>query len=362
MMVSTLKRNFSKTMGLVKEILFEPRWDQEEFDRIVTSVKNSIKQSDSNPDVIANSVYNKVLYGKDHPFSVPISGTEEGVDNITMTDLKKFYNNNFSPSITKIHVVGAVSQSEVLSALDGFVKNWEAKEVEIPTFNILNARDKTSLYFVDVPNAKQSVIKIGYIAIPRTSDDFYPVQVMNFSLGGGFSSKLNLILREEKGYSYWAESSFNGSKIPGTFTATSNVMTNTTKESVEIFRDQISKYKDGISQEELNFTKNALINSNARRFETNYALLRMLQEISSYDLDLKYIENEEVIVKNMTLKQLKELANKHLDESKMVYLVVGDAETQFQQFKNMGFDEVKLLDKKGNEIILKEVTKSSTNK
>ncbi|MDD7885253.1 pitrilysin family protein [Flavivirga sp. 57AJ16] len=361
MMVSTLKRNFSKTMALVQEVLMEPRWDREAFNRIATRIKNSIKQSGSKPDVIANSVYKKVLYGKDHPFARPINGTEETIDNITLADLKEFYNKNLSPSEARLHIVGAVSQSEVFSALDGFVA-WKMKEVDIPSFNTKNTRDKSTLYFVDVPNAKQSVIKIGYVAMSRTSADFYPAEVMNYNLGGNFSSRVNLILREEKGYAYYAETGFSKSRMPGTFTASTSVRTNTTKESVEILRDQISRYKDGISQEALIFTKNALINSNARRFETNYALLRMLQEISTYNLDFKYIEREESITNQMTLKRHKELINKYLDTSTMAYLVVGDANTQFQQFKHMGFDDVKLLDKKGNEIILKEVTKSSTNK
>ena len=121
------------------------------------------------------------------------------------------------------------------------------------------------------------------------------------------------------------------------------------------FKDQIAKYKEGVSKEDLDFTKNAMIKSNARRFETQFSLLGMLQEMSSYDLPANYIEKEESIVKNMTLEQHKELANKYLDESKMAYLVVGDAETQFTQFKDMDFDEVKLINKEGEEVKLEDV-------
>ncbi|MGB3773723.1 MAG: insulinase family protein, partial [Leeuwenhoekiella sp.] len=148
---------------------------------------------------------------------------------------------------------------------------------------------------------------------------------------------------------------FSGSKIPGTFTASSSVRTNTTGESVEIFKDEIEKYKEGISPEDLEFTKNALIKSNARRFETQGSLLRMLEERSAYGLDSNYIEKEEETINAMTLEQHKALANKYLDASKMAYLVVGDAATQFQQFKEMGFDEVQLLDKDGKEIELSAI-------
>lgn len=352
---NTLKRNFDETMALVQEMLLEPRWDEDELERIKTSTINNIKRNQANPERIANQVYNKVLYGESHPFAYPTSGTEESVAAISMKDLKDYYNNYFSPSVTRFHIVGDASKEEVLSALEGLENNWESKEVNIPEFEIANERDKASLYFVDIPNAKQSVINIGYIALPRTSEDFFPAEVMNYKLGGSFSGNVNLILREEKGYTYGARSGFSGSKIPGTFTASSSVRTNTTGESVGIFRDEIAKYKEGITPEDLEFTKNAMIKSNARRFETQYSLLGMLQEMSAYDLDPKYIEEEEKIIGAMTLEEHKELANKYLDESKMAYLVVGDAATQFEQFKDMGFDEVKLLNKQGEEIQLEDV-------
>lgn len=352
---NTLKRNFEETMELVEEILLEPRWDEEEFGRIKTSTINSIKRNQANPNFIANQVYNELLYGANHPFAHPTSGTVASVEAITMQDLKDFYNNYFSPSVSRFHVVGDISRTEALDAIEDLEEEWEAKEVNIPEYEVVTNRDKASLYFVDVPGAKQSVINIGYIALPRTSKDFFPAEVMNYKLGGSFSGNVNLILREEKGYTYGARSGFSGSKIPGTFTASSSVRTNATGESVGIFRDEIAKYREGIKPEDLEFTKNALIKSNALRFETQGSLLGMLQEMSAYDLPANYIEQEENIIRNMTLEQHKELAQKYLDESKMAYLVVGDAETQFEQFKDMGFDEVKLLNKEGEEVKLEEL-------
>ncbi|MBW2937777.1 insulinase family protein [Aureisphaera sp. CAU 1614] len=352
---NTLTRNFDKTMDLVKEILLEPRWDEEEFARIKTATINQIKRSAADPNTVANNVYNKLLYGEDHIFSYPSIGTEESVTAITIDDLKAFYNKNFSPSISKFHVVGKINKEKALANLKGIEEGWAAKEVTIPEYPITNNRDKSSLYFVDIPNAKQSVINIGYVGLSRNDKDFYPAEVMNYKLGGSFSGNVNLILREEKGYTYGARTGFSGGKVPGTFTASSSVRTNTTGESVKIFKDEIAKYKEGISEEDLNFTKNALIKSNARRFETQFSLLGMLQEMSNYGLSPNYIEDEEAVIKNMTLEQHKELANKYLDESKMAYLVVGDATTQYPQFKKMGFDEVMLVDKDGEEVKMKNV-------
>ena len=350
-----LVRNFDETLALVEEILLEPRWDEEEFARIKIKTINEIKRSDANPNVVAGRVYNKILYGKNHIFSYPTSGTVASVEALTIEDLKAFYYKNFSPSISNFHIVGAITEADSKNNLTSFGEKWKAKEVIIPSYLIENNRDKASLYFVDIPGAKQSVINIGYISMARTDKDFYPAEVMNYKLGGSFSGNVNLILREEKGYTYGARTGFSGSKIKGTFKASSSVRTNTTGESVSIFKEQIADYKNGVSQEDLDFTKNAMIKSNARRFETQSSLLGMLQEMSTYDLPADYIAEEEAIVSAMTLEQHKQLANKYLDESKMAYVVIGDAATQFSQFKVMGFDEVKLMSKEGEEVTLDDV-------
>lgn len=352
---NTLVRNFDKTLDLVEEILLEPRWDEAEFARIKTATVNGIKRSDANPNAVAGRVYSRVLYGDDHIFAYPTSGTVESVEAITIDDVKNYYNNYISPSVSKFHVVGKINQEKTMASLNDLDTKWAAKEVSIPEFPVANNRDKSSLLFVDIPNAKQSVINIGNIGLARTDKDFYSAEVMNYSLGGAFNGVVNMILREEKGYTYGARTGFSGSKIPGTFTASSSVRTNTTGESVQIFKDEIAKYKNGISEDDLEFTKNALIKSNARRFETQFALLGMLQERSAYDLPANYIEGEEATVRAMTLEEHKALANKYLNEDKMAYLVVGDAATQFAQFEKMGFDEVKMLDKEGNEVDMKKV-------
>jgi len=352
---NTLVRNFDKTMDLIEEILLEPRWDEEELKRIKMSTINRIKRSAANPNTVAQNVANKLLYGEKHMFAYPTSGTEASVQSITMDDLKVFYTNNFSPSISNFHVVGNINKADALAVLSDLETKWEAKDVVIPTYEISPARDKSSLYFVDIPNAKQSVINIGYLSMARTNPDYFAATVMNYKLGGSFSGNVNLILREEKGYTYGARTGFSGTKIRGAFTASSSVRTNTTFESVKIFKEEIEKYKQGISQEDLDFTKNALIKSNARRFETHGALLGMLQNISAYKLDSDYIAGEEKIIGDMTLEQHKALANKYLDASKMGYLIIGDAATQFEKFKNAGFDEVILLDKDAKEVKLTNI-------
>ncbi len=348
--VNTLSRNFDATLALVEEILLQPRWDEEEFGRIKTSTVNQIKRRSGNPSAIAASTFNRALYGDDHMRAYHTMGSEESVEAITIDDMKAFYDSYFAPNISRFHVVGNISKDKVVSSLSSLETNWATKEVAMPNYQIAAQPDNAKLYFVDFPEAKQSVIRIGNLALKRTDPDYYPVQVMNYKLGGSFNGNVNLILREEKGYTYGARTFFSGTDIVGAFTATSSVRTNATLESVQIFREEMEKYREGIEEEDLEFTKNAMIKSNARRFETLNALLGMVQTMGAYNLPADYIKQEEDIIRNMTLEQHKALAQKYITPDKMLYLVAGDAATQFERFKDAGFDEVKLVDQNAKEV------------
>jgi zinc protease len=203
-------------------------------------------------------------------------------------------------------------------------------------------------YFVDVPNAKQSEIRIGYLSLRRTHPDFYANTVMNMKLGGNFSGNVNMVLREEKGFTYGARTGFSGSKFPGTFTASSGVRSNTTEESVNIFKDIMTNYRNPIEQADLEFTKNVTLKSNARRFETLGALRGMISNIATYDLPFDYIKDQEDIVRNMTVESHNELVKKYIRPNEMIYLVVGDAATQLDGMKSLGFGDPILLDTDGN--------------
>ena len=144
------------------------------------------------------------------------------------------------------------------TAFAGLSQKWQPKEVTLPEVKVPAAPEKSAIYFVDVPGAKQSVIAIGAPSIPRTNPDYYPAYVANYKLGGSFNGLFNLILREEKGFTYGARSNISGLKNYGTFTASSRVRTNSTLESVTIFKTEMEKYRENMPQEYIDFTKDAL--------------------------------------------------------------------------------------------------------
>lgn len=345
---SSLSRNFQATVDLIDEILLQPRWDTAEFRRIKTRTVNGIIRNNAYPYVAASKTFNKVLYGPDHIMSLPTSGTVESVNGIVIDDLKAFYDKYYSPTVSAVHIAGNISKEDALKVLADLGEKWEARDVTFPTYAVPAETPPYSLYFVDCPDAKQSVIDIGYMAMSRQDQDYYPAVVMNYKLGGSFSGNVNLILREEKGYTYGARTYFDGSTIQGPFTASASVRTNVTYESVQIFRDEMEKYREGISQEDLEFTKNAMIKSKARQMETLNSKLGILETMSKYGYDVTYLKDEEEAIRNMTQDQLKELAERYVQPRKMVYVVAGDAATQFKKLKADDFEKVFLLDRDGN--------------
>jgi zinc protease len=335
--VNALARNYEKTLALVEEILLEPRWDAEEFELAKTAVISGLKRQKADPTAIARNTFRELIYGNEHIFATGTSGTIESVEALTLDDLKAYYEANLSPSVAAFHIAGNIGEEAVVSSLAALSDKWAAKEVIFPEYADPTPVEESAVYFVDVPGAKQSVIYIGSPALARTDADYYPATVMNYKLGGSFNGFVNLVLREEKGYTYGARTSFSGSHVPGYFLASSSVRSSATEESVTIFKDLMEQYREGITEEEMEFTKNALVKSNARKFETLRSLLSMLQTISMYDLPFDYVKGEEEIVIGMDLDEHMALAQKYIDPSKMYYVIAGDAATQMETLSSLGF-------------------------
>jgi|WetSurMetagenome_2_1015567.scaffolds.fasta_scaffold07876_2 zinc protease len=334
---SSLSRNFDKTMSLMKEILLEPRWDSAEFAIAQTQTKNSIIQAEAQPRSIASMLFNKLLYGTDHIFGYNSRGTRESIDKITMNDLKTYYENNFSPSLTKIHVAGNVSKEQVLEALKPLETSWKTKEVKMNNYPVPENPGKAQIFFVDKPGSKQSVIYIGYLAMSRDNPDYVKADFINYRLGGAFTSILNQILREEKGFTYGASSYFQEMKVKAPFVASTSVRTDATFESVKIFKDEMEKYRNGVNENDLQFIKNCMVLSNALRFETNGSLVYMLSTMSKYGLPDDYIKIDENIIKGMTIEEHKAITDKYIVPDKMYYVIVGDAATQLKPLDKIGF-------------------------
>lgn len=345
-----LSSKFDETFNLVKEILFEPRWDEKEFERVKNETIENIKRNKTSAAATASNVFQKLVYGKNNILSNDLMGTENSVAAVTMDDLKNYYKNNFAPQITNIVIAGNITENNAVDKFRLLEKNWDKHEVNFPKLPTPEPLNNSVCYFIDFPGARQSEIRIGSLGPAFTDPDFFKATVMNYKLGGSFNGVVNMILREEKGYTYGARTNFLGTEYPGYFVASAGVQSNATLESAQIFRDEMNKYRNGISAEDLDFTKNALIKSNALRFETLGALRGMLTQIAKYNLPFDYVIDQEKQIYDMTLDEHKQLAQKFIQPDKMIYLIAGDKATQMDKLKELGFGDPILLDKDGNVI------------
>ena len=341
---NTLAKNYGATIDLLEEILLQPRWDEHEFTLAVQKVQSQIQQQSASPTAISQNEFNQLLYGQEDIRSKNILGSPESVNSITLNDLQTYYETHFSPSIARMHVVGAVDQVTVLASLAGIVEGWKQQEVMLPTFPDPNPLKASQVYFYDVPNAKQSVLRIGYPALAATHKEFYPATVANYILGGGgFASQLTQVLREQKGYTYGVGSGFSGSKYAGPFAISSRVRSNVTLEAMQLIKEILTQYGPTYTPQDLATTQGFLIKSNARAFETAGAKLQMLQNISAYDWEYDYVQQRETIVKEMTTERVQALAGQYMNPNTMIWLVVGDAQTQLGRLEELGFGAPILL-------------------
>ncbi|HLN56230.1 MAG TPA: pitrilysin family protein [Bacteroidales bacterium] len=343
---SALSRNFDRTISLMKEILLEPRWDSAEFVIAQTRNRNRIIQAEAQPRSVAGLLFSKLLYGNSNIYGYSTLGTRESIDRIKPEDLKAFYENNFSPSVTCIQVAGNISREAALQAFSALGKEWKAKDVKINSYPVPQNPEKSQIWFYDIPGSRQSVINIGYLSLSRDNPDYPKADFANYRLGGAFTSILNQILREQKGFTYGASSYFQEMKEPAPFTASTSVRSDATLESVQIFLNEMRKYREGISAEDLQFIKDCMIRSDALRFETNGSLVGMLATMAKYNFPEDYVQREENIIKGMTIEEHKAITNKYIDPERMYYVIVGDAATQLKPLEKAGLGKPILVNSK----------------
>ena len=344
-----LASKLDETIALAKEMMFEPRWDEKEFDLAKDQTIEGLKRTETSPASIAQSVFSKLVYGTNNLLSNEPDGTIESVGRITLDDLKKYYEQYFSPSVCKITIVGDVTKEKAVALFNG-LNTWKAKELKIPAVSGITS-DKPGIYFIDIPKAKQSQVFVGEAGPSFVNPDFYKAVVINYKLGGDFNGILNMILREKKSFTYGARSGFSGTTYGGQFLANTAVQSNSTFETTQIIRDEIKKYTEGISKEDLDLVKSTLLKSNSGKFETLQQLNEMLAPIVMYNLPADYIKQREAIVQKMTPAEHAALSKKFIHPDKLIYLIVGDKVTQYDKLKELGLGDPILLNKDGQQVV-----------
>lgn len=346
--VNALTKNLDATLDILEEKLFRPAFKEEDFERVVKQQMEVIQADEKNPESIASLVFNRLTYGEKHIYSLPAQGMTETVENISLDDIRAFYGKYYAPEITEMVVVGDLDQNEILKKLS-FLHKWENKNAEVPKMATAPEVSKTKIYLMDKQGAPQSQIRIGYMTDMSydVTGEYYKSTLMNYNLGGNFNSRINLNLREDKGWTYGARSYFRAGDDPGPFYFASGIKGNASDSAVyEVMKEITDFAQHGITDEELNYLKNSIGQRDALNYEAPGQKAGFLRKILHYDLDRDYVEEQSEIIDSITKEEINALAKKHLPVEKMNIIVVGDKQSVLKGLDRLDYEIVE-IDAKG---------------
>lgn len=354
--VQTLKKNLDKTLALVEERMFNPKFTDAAFTRIQKQNLESFKQIKSDPAAVADLVFAKVNYGPNNIVSMSEGGTEYTIRNLKLSDVENYYNNYMTSQGVKVVIVGDVKQEEILPRIS-FLNKLPKKKIDLPKVDAsTSAIAKNTVYMVDIPNAAQSQFRVGYATGLKydATGNYYRASLANYALGGNFNARLNLNLREDKGWTYGARSSFTADQYIGDFEFSSGIRADATDSAlIEVIKELRNYSTNGITDSELKFMKNSLGQRDALNYETSFQKAGFIGRILDYNLPANYIDQQNKLLAKITKQEIDAVTKKMLTPDKMNILLVGDKAKIIEGIKKQGYQVVELdvdgkpIEKKG---------------
>ena len=343
--IKSLREGFNATMELLKEILFYPLFDANELARIKHEHKELLAFQQDEPEILANRAFYASVYGEEHPLGKPTSGRYNEIDAITPSALRAFQEQYLNPENCRLVVSGAISETELMDTLEFLTIDWKRNNTQVPDVPRPNFLSKGKIVISHKEGAAQSEIRIGYPAMPYSATgEYFHASVMNYALGSAFNSRINLNLREDKGYTYGARSYFQGGRYKGPFVASAAVAADVTADAVKEFLFELNKYReDGITEEELEFTKKSLLYREALKYETNSQKNSFMLRMLEFGLVKEYVDEQKEILSNIATTKINELAVKHLPIEDMVIVIAGDKNVIEAPLRNLDVGEVVVL-------------------
>jgi zinc protease len=350
--VQSLTKNLDKTLELLQTRILRPEFQEETFNRLKRQLNENIKNAKSQASSVADVVYDRVNYGNNNIFGVPGRGTEESLKNIKLSDIRDYYDNYISSKDGQIVVVGDIKENPLLPKLN-FLNQLPVKNIDLPVVPQNTIAGKTRIYLVDIPKAAQTEFRVGYVTNLKydATGDYYRAFLSNYNLGGDFNSRVNLNLRENKGWTYGARSGFAGDKYTGTFTFSSGIKAGATDSALsEVIRELTIYNESGIKEDELAFLKKSIGQSDARNYETGIQKANFAGRILKYDLPADFVSQQTKILNALSVSETDAIIKKYIDLKKMNIVLVGDKEMILPGLQKSGYDIVQ-LDADGNSVV-----------
>ena len=342
----SLTANLDETLAIAAEKLSSPKLDPADFARVKSQTLQSIEVAKTNAGVTANAATRRLLYGADNAFAHPNQGITSTVEGITLDDVRAFMDAHYSAERVSIIAVSDLGADDLKQRFESsFGSLWDRPAPQDPELKPVPPLAAGTLYFIHKPEAAQSEVRVGKPSMPRDfTGPFYRATLMNYALGGAFNSRINLNLREDKGYTYGARGGFLGDELVGRYTVSTAVRTDATAASIqEIFKEIESYYADGPTAAEVAFTKASIGQRDAREYETPSQKLNFLSDILLYELPDDFVDTQKGILAEVTEEELDGLAKTRLgDGSDMILVVMGDKEVVLPSLSELGFNVVEI--------------------
>jgi zinc protease len=321
---TALKKNFGATLGILADVALRPSMPPEEIERQRAQRSASLVQMRDEPGTVATTAMSAALYGPKHPYGFPEIGTEGSIKAVTRDDLQAFWKQAFVPNNAALIVAGQISLDEVKALAEKAFGTWPRGAIATPPA-AEPAGTKARLVLVDKPGAPQSELRVATVGAARSAPEYPAIQVMNMALGGLFSSRINLNLREAHGYTYGAWSAFTFRRTPGPFYAAAPVQTAVTGPAALEIIKEIARTADApLTADELTLSRDAIVRSLPGMFETSRQVVGSLANIFTYDLGLDYYTKFPAQIGAVTAEAALAAAKKYLQPDRMVVVVVGD--------------------------------------
>ena len=347
--IQTLTENLDRSLELFGTIICHPHLDEKSFEREKRKTLTYIQQIQDSPEDIADIAFDKIIFGSENPYAYPSIGYNDDVNNISQNDMKNFYKNNFMPGNSTLIVVGNSTRNELEEKLNKYLSDWKST-IQINEPEYPSKKENLTIYLIHKEGSVQSEIRIGHLSGKRDSKEFFAKHLLNLVLGGQFSSRINLNLREDKGYTYGATSRFNYYKDAAQFEVSTSVGSENTGNAIKEILKELNKIKDGITDKELDFARSSVIRRYPGNFETHGQVSANLVSLVLHSLPDNYFDTYIDSLSKLKLEDINKAVVENIHPDKLSVLAVGDKNLILKQLQELNISEVIELDIWGNKV------------
>ncbi|MBS3913496.1 MAG: insulinase family protein [Bacteroidetes bacterium] len=357
------KDKLDEALAIMEEMMFKPRWDEKEYKKSKKRARENAKSGLTSRSQGASNAWRSLIWG-DNVFGKYVGADE--YDAVELSHCKLYYDRYFTPEVTKLVIVGPVNADEAFSKL-AFLNKWQKKNITVPKPTEGNKFETNQIFGVEYIDAEQSDIYLGFRSLPFDySGEFFQNTIMNFALGGNFNSRLNLNIREDKAWTYGIRSGYQAAykDLPGSYVVSAGVKAGATDSAIREIMKELERYRNGgITKDEFDFTKQALVASEAMEYESLFQKSQFLLTMAIRNLPEDYPQQQMTVLKGISQEDINKLAKQNLKTDEVIILVAGDMLLLKERLEDLGYGKIQMLDKTGKgKIKIIKATKSTHDK